>query len=73
MSKRIVIDRFEGTFAICEDKEQKLFAIEIAELPQGAKEGHVLEIKDDGTLVLDQTETDLRRAKNAKLQKDLWK
>ncbi len=73
MSKRIVIDRFEGIFAICEDKEQKLFAIEIAELPQGAKEGHVLEIKDDGTLVLDQTETDLRRAKNAKLQKDLWK
>ena len=39
MSRKIVIDRFEGTYAICEDKDQKFFAIEIAELPQGAKEG----------------------------------
>ena len=43
MSRKIVIDRFEGTYAICEDKDQKFFAIEIAELPQGAKEGHVIE------------------------------
>ena len=63
MSRKIVIDRFEGTYAICEDKDQKFFAIEIAELPQGAKEGHVIEIKDDGTLAIDQKETDLRREK----------
>ena len=68
MSRKIVIDRFEGTYAICEDKDQKFFAIEIAELPQGAKE-----IKDDGTLSIDQKETDLRREKNKKLQNSLWK
>ena len=66
-------NRFEGTYAICEDKDQKFFAIEIAELPQGAKEGHVIEIKDDGTLSIDQKETDLRREKNKKLQNSLWK
>ena len=68
MSRKIVIDRFEGTYAICEDKDQKFFAIEIAELPQGAKEGHVIEIKDDGTLAIDQKETDLRREKNKKFR-----
>ena len=68
MSRKIVIDRFEGTYAICEDKDQKS-----AELPQGAKEGHVIEIKDDGTLAIDQKETDLRREKNKKLQNSLWK
>ena len=73
MSRKIVIDRFEGTYAICEDKDQKFFAIEIAELPQGAKEGHVIEIKDDGTLAIDHKETDLRREKNKKLQNSLWK
>ena len=43
MSRTVIIDRFEGTFAICEGeghgKEIKMYAIEIAELPQGAKKG----------------------------------
>ena len=73
MSKKIVIDRFEGIYAICEDQDQKLFAIEIAELPVGAKEGHVIEIGNDGTLSIDQKETDMRRQRNKKLQDDLWK
>ena len=37
------------------------------------EEGHVIEIKDDGTLAIDQKETDLRREKNKKLQNSLWK
>ena len=41
MSRTVIIDRFEGTFAICEGeghgKEIKMYAIEIAELPQGAE------------------------------------
>ena len=34
--KQLVIDRIDGTFAICVDADQKYFAIEIAELPAGA-------------------------------------
>ena len=52
MSRKIVIDRFEGTYAICEDKDQKFFAIEIAELPQGAKEGMLLKSKTTVLLLL---------------------
>ena len=37
--KTLIIDRFEGTFAICEDKDQKMFGIEVMRLPRGVKEG----------------------------------
>ena len=30
--KTLIIDRFEGSYAICEDKDQKYFGIETAEL-----------------------------------------
>lgn len=59
--KQLVIDRYEGKFAVCEDAEQKYYAIELQELPEGAKEGSVLEITDDGELLLNQVETDRRR------------
>ena len=68
--KSINIDRFEGIYAICEDADGKLFAIETAELPEGAVEGTVLSVNDtEGTLKIDQAETDRRRSKNARLQK----
>ena len=46
--KQLSIDRFEGKFAICEDSEEKYYAIETSELPEGAKEGDVLRITDEG-------------------------
>lgn len=72
MSKHLVIDRFEGKYAICEDAEQKYFAIETAELPPGAKEGSVLLISDEGTLSLDDAETDRRRKEIAEKQRRIF-
>ena len=46
--KQLVIDRLEGKYAICTDKDQKFFAIELPELPAGAKAGSVLTITDEG-------------------------
>ncbi|WP_195983699.1 DUF3006 domain-containing protein [Clostridium sp. D33t1_170424_F3] len=69
----LVIDRFEGTFAICENEEQKLFAIETSELPQGAAEGSVLEIDEEGTIRVNEEKTAARRSKVKKLQDSLWK
>ncbi|MFR1214866.1 MAG: hypothetical protein ACLSCV_09355 [Acutalibacteraceae bacterium] len=43
MSRKIVIDRFEGTYAICEDKT-KFCAVKLQNC-EGAKKG-MLEIKD---------------------------
>ncbi|HIV46572.1 MAG TPA: DUF3006 domain-containing protein [Candidatus Acutalibacter stercorigallinarum] len=59
--KQLVIDRFEGKYAICEDSDQKYFAIELSELPKEAKPGCVLQITDEGELRLDEEETQRRR------------
>lgn len=67
--RQLIIDRFEGKFAICEDGEEKYFAIETAELPQGAKEGAVLRITDEGELLLDEEETRSRRERIAAKQR----
>ena len=48
--RKLIIDRFEGTYAICEDQEKKMFAISLNELPQGAKPGDVLQISGAGEL-----------------------
>lgn len=67
--KQLIIDRFEGKYAICEDEEQRYFAIETAELPEGAREGIVLKITDEGELLLDQEETQARRERIARKQR----
>ena len=54
--RKLIIDRFEGTYAICEDQEKKMFAISLNELPQGAKPGDVLQISGAGELSVDQEE-----------------
>lgn len=69
MPKQLIIDRFEGKYAICEDAEQKYFAIETAELPPDAKEGSVLAISDEGELTVDTEETQHRRAEMAEKQR----
>ena len=69
----LAIDRFEGTFAICEDDERKAFAIERAELPNEAKEGDIIKISDDAVITIDKEETQRRRDRNKKLQDKLWK
>lgn len=67
--KQLSIDRFEGKFAICEDAEEKYFAIETSELPEGAREGDVLRITDEGELLLDEEETLARRERIASKQR----
>lgn len=59
--KQLVIDRLDGKFAICTDNDQKFFAIELPELPQGAKVGSVLTITDQGELCLDEEATQRRQ------------
>ena len=69
----LVIDRFEGTYAICEDKDQKFFAIETNELPAGATEGTVLEIDDEGVIRVKEEKAAARRRKTKKPQDKLGK
>ena len=69
--KKLIIDRFDGMYAICEDKDKAFFAIEQTELPAGAKAGDVLKITDDGTLEIDVEETERRRNRVLEKQKKL--
>ncbi len=71
--RKLIIDRFEGTYAICEDQEKKMFAISLNELPQGAKPGDVLQISGAGELSVDQEETQRRRKIMAGLQSKLFR
>lgn len=71
--KQLIIDRFENNYAICEDGEKRMFAIEREEVPKEAKEGDVLRISDQGELTVDKEETKRRREKIAKMQNKLWK
>ena len=71
--KKIIIDRFEGIYAICEDADKKFFAIETGELPKGVKEGTVLAITEEGELQVDQAETDARREKLHDKQRRLFR
>lgn len=71
--RKLITDRFEGTYAICEDQEKKMFAISLNELPQGAKPGDVLQISGAGELSVDQEETQRRRKKMAGLQSKLFR
>lgn len=59
--KQLVIDRFDSKYAICTDADQKFYAIELAEVPQGANAGSVLRITDEGGLALDEEATRQRQ------------
>ena len=59
--KKLVLDRFEGIYALLTDSEEKTFAIATTEMPEGAKEGDVVIIKDDGEIYIDTAETENRR------------
>lgn len=64
--RKLIIDRLEGIYAICEDENQKYYAIELSELPKGAKAGDVLAVNDEeGTLSVD-AEASAARKKKAK-------
>jgi hypothetical protein len=59
--KRLIIDRVEGKYAICEDKDKRSFAIEVQELPEDAVPGAVLDISDEGELTVNKEETQRRK------------
>ncbi len=44
---RLIVDRFEGTYAVCEQEDQTIVKIEKSKLPKGTKEGDVLIMDGD--------------------------
>lgn len=68
---KVVIDRFEGEYAVCENNDRTMMDIERSRLPIGAKEGDVLDLQE-GKITIDREATDKRKKEIEQLTEDLW-
>lgn len=64
---KIVIDRFEGEYAVCEDENIVMHNISRTLIPSESREMDVLEI------ILNKEETEKIRKYIEELAKDMWK
>jgi len=75
--RKLVIDRFDGKYAICEgegkDGEIRKFAIPMQEVPKDASEGVCIVINDEGEIAVDHEETEKRKAQILLKEKKLIK
>jgi len=62
----MIIDRFEGEFAVVELSDKTFINIPLSELPKGSEEGDVLKLR------IDQKETEKRKERIKDLMDDLW-
>jgi len=67
----VIIDRFEGNFAVCEKDDRKMINIDRLRLPPEAEEGDVLVINGNA-ITIDLDETIKRKEEIADLTKNLW-
>lgn len=63
---KVIIDRFEGDFAVVELENRQMADMPKALLPPGAREGDVISI------IIDKTATAERKKKIEGLMSDLW-
>lgn len=68
---KVVIDRFEGEFAVCETEDRTMINILRKDIPDNAKEGDIL-IIDGQKILIDSQATQERKQKIEKLMEDLW-
>ncbi|MBW9172682.1 DUF3006 domain-containing protein [Clostridium estertheticum] len=67
----VIIDRFEGNYAVCEKKDRTMIDIKKSKIPSIAKEGDVLSIDND-EIIIDIEKTKERHIEIEKSTKDLW-
>lgn len=61
--KKLIIDRFEGIYAICEEEDKSISKIPKYKLPLDCKEGDCLLLNSDGMYQLDTEDTSDRKKK----------
>jgi len=69
---KLIIDRIEGEFAICEKENKHIISIPIKDIPFNVKEGDVL-IVEGNAYKLDNEVTKTKKKYIEDLTKDLWK
>lgn len=68
---KLIVDRFEGEYAVCENEDGTMIDIIRDKLPKETKEGDVLKVEGD-TFVIDVQATLERKEYIKKLMEDLW-
>jgi len=67
----LIVDRFEGGFAVCEQEDSTMVDVNVKFLPEGTKEGDVLRV-ENGVYAIDADAT-LERTKHIRqLMGELW-
>jgi hypothetical protein len=69
---KVIIDRFEGDFAVCEKEDRAMVNIEKSKLPEGVREGDVL-VNEGDRFFVDQDETQERKKRIRQMMDSLWK
>lgn len=60
--KRYIVDRIEGSFAVCEAEDKTMLNVPLADLPEGAAEGDCL-VKDGEAWTQDPARKSARKAR----------
>jgi len=68
---KVIVDRFEGEYAVCEKEDRTMMDISKKNLPTGVKEGDVLIINGD-IISIDKDETEKRKENIKNLMDKLW-
>ena len=68
---RLIIDRFEGDYAVCEDENKNMVNVLKAKLPKDAEEGSVLETTDV-LIIVDHKETDRIKKRIKEKMNGMW-
>ncbi|EQB86215.1 hypothetical protein J2Z44_002403 [Clostridium punense] len=68
---KFIIDRFEGSFAVCEDEEGSMHNIEKNLIIGNPKEGDIIEKQGD-IYNINPEETEKRKKEVEELMKDMW-
>lgn len=67
----LIIDRFEGDYAVCENQNREMIDVPISKIPSNAKEGDIL-IDEKGSYIVDVEKTEKLRREIEKDTKNLW-
>jgi hypothetical protein len=70
--RRLIVDRFEGDFAVCEQEDLTMTDIQIDSLPAGVHAGSVLYVDENGKFSLDIWQEEERRENLLDMQDRLF-
>ena len=70
--RHLTVDRLDGIYAICEDKDRRMFAIPKGELPASLREGDKLDIDDEGVITVNGKAAEAARAGNRRKEDELF-